>query len=130
MYIRSLTEDRVPVIRGYIDMKLIRKTSSILRDNSGETIVEVLVAFTVLSIMLLVFAEGLQMATRSEVTADQSRKSADAALANVQRKIANGESFGTAGSSINISSGEGNSATIVPYTYTVDGNTFVVYKAG
>ena len=111
-------------------MKLIRKTASILRDNSGETIVEVLVAFTVLSIMLLVFAEGLQMATNTEVRADQSRKSADAALADVQEKIANGTSFGYSQPSINVSSGEGNSATIVPYTYTVDGNTFVVYKAG
>ena len=111
-------------------MKRIRKTASILSDNSGETIVEVLVAFTVLSIMLLVFAEGLQMATKKEVLADQSRKSADAALADVQDKIAGGASFGTAVSSITVNSGSGNSATIVPYTYTVDGNTFVVYKAG
>ena len=111
-------------------MKLIKKTTSILKDNSGETIVEVLVAFTVLSIMLLVFAEGLQMATRTEVRADQSRKSADAALADVQAKISNGESFGYSGAAINVNSGEGNSASIVPYTYTVDGITFVVYKAG
>ena len=40
-------------------MRRISKTGSILRDNSGETIVEVLVAFTLLSIIMLMFSQGI-----------------------------------------------------------------------
>ena len=46
-------------------MKLIKKTSSIFGNNSGETMVEVLVAFTLLSIMLVAFSQGISWATNT-----------------------------------------------------------------
>ena len=110
-------------------MRKLSKKTHILFDNSGETMVEVLVAFTVLSIMLLVFAEGLQMATRNTITADKSRDGADAAMATVQSKIAAGENFGHAEEEIALSSDGDDVTGIVPYTYTENGYTFVVYRA-
>lgn len=107
-------------------MKILRKTASVLKDNAGESMVEVIVAFTVLSIMLLVFAEGLQMATKTEVRADQTRDAADAAMSNVQSKIASDDYSGMSNAgTINVGSGE-----ITAYSYTVDGHTYIVYKAG
>ena len=130
MSIPPLTAVRECIIPGCDLMKIVRKTASILRNNSGETIVEVLVAFVVLSIMLLIFTEGIQMATRTEVRADQSRKGADEAMEDIQNKIANDYAFTNAGTPIVVGSGD-DAGTIVPYTYTTsDGYTYVVYRAG
>lgn len=114
-------------------MRYVRKTSFIFNSKSGESMVEVMVAFVVLSIILLIFAEGLQMATRLEVRSDQTRRGADSAMADVQSRISSGETFGSRMDEISISS-DGVNSSVVPYTYQVniDGNdyTFVVYKAG
>lgn len=59
-----------------------------LIDNSGETIVEVTVAFTLLSIMLVIFSQGIAYATSAEVNASKSRNRADAAMIELQRTIA------------------------------------------
>jgi type II secretory pathway pseudopilin PulG len=130
MFIRQLTAVQVLIIPRCDDMKILRKTSSILKDNSGETIVEVIVAFVVLSIMLLIFSQGIQMATSTEVRADQARQGADDAMADIQNKIANDYAFTNAGTPIVVGSDD-NAGTIVPYTYTTaDGYTYVVYEAG
>lgn len=71
-------------------MKCISKTN-ILRNNSGETMVEVLVAFTLLSIMLVMFAEGITWASKSEINALKSRQAADQAMMDVQSRLAGGE---------------------------------------
>ena len=69
-------------------MRCIIKETSFNRDNSGETIVEVTVAFTLLAIMLVVFSQGIAFATRAEVNASRSRDLADAAMIELQHKIA------------------------------------------
>ena len=61
-------------------MGLIKKSSRIITDNTGETMVEIIVAFALLSIMLLLFSEGIAGATRSEYYAIKSRTSADIAM--------------------------------------------------
>ena len=71
-------------------MKCLIKRGNLLLDNSGETMVEVLVAFTLLSIMLVVFAEGIAWATKSEVNASKSRRSADDSMKRCQTDIATG----------------------------------------
>ncbi len=70
-------------------MKTGHKTFGI-RNKRGETMVEVLVAFTLLSIMLVVFAQGIAWASRSEVNASNSRNSADTGMKELQTDIANG----------------------------------------
>ena len=65
-------------------MRLTDKTKAILKDNSGETLVEVTVAFTLLSIMLLIFAQGLAYASRFEAIAADKRNGADKAMINLQ----------------------------------------------
>ena len=68
-------------------MKYIRKTVDIIKDNSGETIAEVLVAFILLTIVLLIYSQGIAMATKSEFNADNSRTGADKAMKQVQNDI-------------------------------------------
>lgn len=70
-------------------MRCISKTN-IIRDNSGETMVEVLVAFTLLSIMLLMFTQGITWAAKSEAYAYEARRGADQAMLDVQTQIAGG----------------------------------------
>lgn len=69
-------------------MKIISKTKEMIRDNSGETMVEVMVAFTLLSIMLLIFAQGISYATNAEMRAQRSREHADQAMIALQKKRA------------------------------------------
>ena len=69
-------------------MRRIDKTRSVLTDNSGETIVEVTVAFTLLAVMLVIFSQGIAYATAAEVNASRSRNHADAAMIELQRAIA------------------------------------------
>ena len=59
-----------------------------LRDKRGETIVEVVVAFTLLSIMLLLFSQGLAAASKTDMKAMQTREAADKAMLNLQKEKA------------------------------------------
>lgn len=68
-------------------MKLIRKSNHQLTGNKGETIVEVVVAFTVLSIMMLMFSQGITYASRTGVLASKTRDKADKAMIALQDKI-------------------------------------------
>ena len=72
-------------------MRRINKTTGILRDNSGETIVEVLVAFTLLSIIMLTFSQGIAFATKAESKAGENRKNADLAMCDFQQQLAAGQ---------------------------------------
>ena len=72
-------------------MNYKRNLVDILKDNSGETIVEVLVAFVLLTIMLVVYAQGIAWATNSEMNAEKSRTGADKAMKQVQDDISNGD---------------------------------------
>ena len=71
-------------------MKCVRNAVSILNDKSGETIAEVLVTFILLTIVLLIYSQGIAMATKSELNADKSRTYADRALKQVQDDITDG----------------------------------------
>ena len=68
-------------------MKCVRNTVNILKDESGETIAEVLIAFILLTIVLLIYSQGIAMATKSEFNADNSRTGADQAMKQVQDDI-------------------------------------------
>ncbi len=71
-------------------MRQINKKRNFISDNSGESMVEVLVAFTLLSIMLVLFTQGITWATKSEVNATRNRNAADNAMKNLQQDIADG----------------------------------------
>lgn len=131
---------RIPVpahlIRGSTDMKLISKTRRILGDNSGETIVEVMVAFTLLTIMLLIFSQGIAFATNSERRAGKIRKSADDAMVDLQK-----ERSGTDLDNVTPGGGdpkpvrntaEGQENLIRRYNYSViedsEGHSYIVYE--
>ncbi|MCR5329208.1 MAG: hypothetical protein K6E12_10215 [Saccharofermentans sp.] len=110
-------------------MKILKKSLSILKSRSGETMVEVLVAFTLLSLMLLIFAQGLSYAANAEVRAVSNRKDADQSMIALQKKLSSAnpktseDSISvTSRDPINVDSGE-----IIPYVYTVDGNAYTVF---
>lgn len=101
-------------------MRRINKTQFILKDNSGETIVEVLVAFTLLSIMLVIFSQGIAWASKAEVNAHKSRVGADQALELFEKDMANGarDPYPTQLGYLNGRINRG------VRTYTVDGATY------
>lgn len=59
----------------------------ILSNNSGETMIEVLVAFTLLSIMMVLFSQGIKWATTTTANASTNREAADEAMLHVQQMI-------------------------------------------
>lgn len=69
-------------------MKMIKKCDSILFDNTGETIAEVVVAFAVLAIMLVMFAQGIAYASNTGFAADRQRSNADQTLIKLQDILA------------------------------------------
>lgn len=60
-----------------------------ISDNRGETIVEVIVAFALLSIMLVLFSQGLAAASRSDMKAMETRAAADKAMLKLQQTKVN-----------------------------------------
>ena len=92
----------------------------IMKDSGGETLVEVLVAFTLLSIMLLIFSQGLAWATKSEANAAESRDNADQAMIALQDQLANNTTI----------QGAPVFGGVYRYIYhPTSGTTYVVYKA-
>ncbi len=112
-------------------MKLIRKNSHILEDNKGETIVEVVVAFTVLSIMMVLFSQGIAYASRTSVLADNNRDSADQAMMDLQERIAGYDPAPPGKSPVQADVPVGAESFLVyRQVYTVDSKTYVVYSSG
>ncbi|MCR5384035.1 MAG: hypothetical protein K6E72_05335 [Saccharofermentans sp.] len=110
-------------------MKMIRKMKDILKERSGETIVEVMVAFILLSIMMVIFSQSLASATTAEVNASKSRNNADTSLIDLKKKLASDSPTSDEG---NIKVSEKNrvdvgTGSIKTYAYTVNGNTYIVY---
>jgi len=68
-------------------MKLINKNMRLTGDNKGETIVEVVVAFAVLSIMMVMFSQGISYATRTGFMASKTRSNSDEAMIKLQDDI-------------------------------------------
>lgn len=67
-------------------MKKVNKLNRLqISDNRGETIVEVIVAFALLSIMLVLFSQGLAAASRSDMKAMETRAAADKAMLTLQK---------------------------------------------
>lgn len=110
-------------------MRTIDKTKYILKDNSGETIIEVVVAFTLLSIMMVIFAQGLASASRAEITASNNRYNADHSFLELKKKITSASPT-TSGEGITVTENsrmDVGSGKLVSYTYTVNGTKYVVY---
>ena len=102
--------------------RIINRIQEILKDNSGETIVEAVVAFALLSVMLVVFAQGLASATTAETIASDNRKKADDTMIALQEKLA----------TENVVREDGSPATPVSirrYVYKVNGTNYIVYEA-
>ncbi len=68
-------------------IRLRSDAKDVIRDNKGETIVEVVVAFLVLSIMLALFAQGLSYAGKTSSYAVEEMTAADTAVIELQKTI-------------------------------------------
>ena len=104
-------------------MKYLQNAFRILKDESGETIAEVLVAFILLTVVLIIYSQGIAMATKSELNADNSRTGADKALMQVQNDITDGKNDYLTGQ---YQVAEHLDTRIVhnSYSITVDGQTY------
>lgn len=107
-------------------MKLISKNRTVL-DNKGESIVEVIVAFAVLSIMMVLFSQGIAYASRSSMQADKNRDSADKAMMDLQEQIATNYAPPV---KMPVTNTDTNDPVVVyRQVYTVDSKTYVVYSS-
>ena len=107
-------------------MKLIRK-NGYLSDNKGETIVEVVVAFTVLSIMMVLFSQGIAYASNSSLQADKNRDSAAKAMTDLQEQIALNNAPPIKMPVMN--SDPNDPVVVYRQVYNVDSKTYVVYSS-
>lgn len=90
--------------------------------------VEVIVAFTLLAILMLLFSQGIANTTKAESKATNDRKSADNAMKSLQKELAKGENTGTENYGSKITVGDPDTVDIVPYTYSENGYKYVVYR--
>ena len=104
--------------------KIVNRCKSVLNNRSGETIIEVVVAFALLSIMLVLFSQGIAWATNTEMAATDNRKKADDSMIKLQEKLA---SENPSGGSVVVN---GNGATIRRFTYPAENGEgyYVVYE--
>ena len=107
-------------------MKFIVKKGFRRSGKRGETMVEVLVAFVLLSIILVLFSQGIAWATRAEANASNSREAADSAMESLQHDLANGV---TGVPNVNARILVKDGVELVPYIYYKNGYTYVVYRA-
>lgn len=108
-------------------MKMLAdRIKSALNNKKGETIVEVVVAFALLSIMLVIFTQGLAWASNTEMRASDNRKKADDTMISLQDKLATEQpGYGAPLTYPN------DSSKVLPferYTYSIDGTNYVVYE--
>ena len=68
-------------------MKIIAKTKAVLFTNKAESIVEVIIAFVVLTIVMVMFADGMNFVTSAEKYAIENTKDNDAAMLRLQRTV-------------------------------------------
>ena len=119
-------------------MRCIIKKGHIL-DNSGETIVEVMVAFTLLSIMLVMFSQGIAWAARqgiawaarSEMFATRTRQWSDRSMKDFQHSLATEGNRSDLGTVREVADGLSGRIKREQITRDVDGQayTFVFYEA-
>ena len=105
---------------------IIRKINNLLKDNKGETIIEVVVAFTLLTIMMVLFSQGIKYATMTNMRADDTRSNSDLAMEGLQSEVASDKS-----TAMPVNDIEGSNVYRKRYVITVDGQdyTYVVYSA-
>ncbi|GEM_PF-3073952 len=70
-------------------IKRISGLKNLLQDNRGETIMEVVVSFLILSIMMVLFAQGLKYAGNARTYAIEECDAADKAIIALQKTINN-----------------------------------------
>ena len=68
-------------------MKIIGKTKSIMLANKAESIVEVVIAFVVMTMVMALFAQGIRYSAIAENHAIERTKDSDAALKRLQNTV-------------------------------------------
>ncbi len=71
-------------------MKIIAKTKAVLISNKAETLVEVIVAFAVLTIVCVLLGQGMSYAQRIEGFAIEKTNACDSAMKLLQKTVTKG----------------------------------------
>lgn len=126
-------------------MKIIAKTKAVLFANKAESMIEVIVAFTVMTIILALFAQGIRFANAAQGYAIEKTKDSDIAMQNLQdtvngnpnKKKADGVTVGSddfGGDLIKIKDKDGNDVEMlklkryyVTFNNGGDSNTYYYY---
>lgn len=109
-------------------MKILFKKGFRRSGKRGETMVEVIVAFLLLSILMVMFSQSIASTTKAEVQATKNRNSADNAMKALQQELAAGVNKGSGSTDDAIPVGDSDKVDIVPYIYSENGYTYVVYR--
>lgn len=111
-------------------MKILAKTRAALFCNKAETMVEVTVAFLVLSIVMVLFSQGMRFANRAENYAIDRSRDSDSALKELLDTAINSDGGASGGSSTDEDL-DGKSGMLKLKVYTVHsadgGDNFVYY---
>ena len=111
-------------------MKIIAKTTAVLFTNKAESMVEVTVAFLVLTIVLTLFAQGMRFANKAETFAVDRSRDSDYALKDLLDSAINSDG-GASGGSVYYDNLDGNPDMLKFKIYTVSspdgGDNFVYY---
>lgn len=111
-------------------MKILAKTRAALFCNKAETMVEVTVAFLVLTIVMALFAEGMRFSNRAEKFAIDRSRDSDSALKGLLDTAVNGSGPATGGNT-SIEKLDGKDDMLKLRIYTVPsadgGDNFVYY---
>ncbi len=86
-------------------MKILSETKEILESNKAETMVEVIVAFLVLSIVMVLFAQGMRYATSAETFAVDNARACDEAMLRLQKTVTGNEDAAVRMSTENVALG-------------------------
>lgn len=111
-------------------MKMIAKTKEILLEQKAESMIEVIVAFLVLSIIMVLFAQGISFSNRAESYAIGRSRDSDSAMKELMDSIVTGSGSAVGGTVHHESlDGQANKLKLRMYTVTPSGggDNFIYY---
>lgn len=108
-------------------MKVIKRLISKIKDNRGETMVEVMVAFIVLLLILAVFGNSISATGEAERFANEKRQEADEGMKQLHGKLSKDENTATKTSNEKTATVTGSSVTVKAVQYKTSGDGLIYW---
>ena len=102
-----------------------------IKNDSGETLVEILVAFMVLIIVVAAFTGAVNSASAATVNSIDRRRTYDSEYSGLRQKLSEEDTPGNKGTGLSTSTtltGCDGNITLTAYQYTSGGTTYWVFR--